>query len=98
MILGGLEDLSETGGRSVRPLVGGRGKSAPLDAVRRRWCAVGSWEDVDLMLSDGAPMIPVSRMTRSSLSLLVSLFATLTLTSASNARRPGVIGEGRGER
>ena len=50
------------------------------------------------MLSDGAPMIPVSRMTGSSLSVLVSLFATLTLTSASNARRPGVMGDGSGER
>ena len=42
-------------------------------------------------------MTPVSRTETSSMSLLVSLFATLTLMSFSYARRPGVTGEGKGE-
>ncbi len=48
-------------------------------------------------LLEGAPMTPLSRIATSSLSLLVSLLATLTATSGSPIRRLGVIGEGRGD-
>jgi hypothetical protein len=99
-ILGGAEEVSATGMRSVRPLVGGLGKEmlAPLEAVRRRRCEDMSCEEVDdFTLSGGASMIPVSINATSALSLLVSLLATLTLMSRSYALRPGVIGDGRGD-
>lgn len=100
MMLGGPEEASDTGVRSVRPCVGGAGKVtfAPLEAVRRRRCVDMSCEVEDLMLSEGASIVPVSTNETSALSLLlVSLLATLTLMSSSNDLRPGVMGDGRGD-
>jgi hypothetical protein len=83
IILGGREKSSDTGVRSLRPCVGGTGKetSASLEAVRRR-----RWLDMSLgnLLRDcETSMTPVSRTLSSSISLLVSLLATLTFISSS---------------
>jgi hypothetical protein len=98
-VLGGRDGPSETGVRSAAPWVGGTGNeiSAPWDDAvrRRRWLEVSLDGCGDLLRLTS--MIPVSRTDTSSMSLLVSLLATLTLMSSSYARRPGVTGDGKGE-
>lgn len=82
MMLVARDEPSETGARSVSPWVGGTGKdtSAPLEAVRRRRCVDPSWDE----LRDFARSCRTSRPDElSSMSLLVSLLATLTLSSSS---------------
>lgn len=98
IMLGGRDEASDTGAISLKVVEpGGVGNiiSAPLDAVRRRRCALSSRDELDLMLSDGALTTLLSKAGMSSMSLLVSLFATLTAMSASSSQGPGVIGDGK---
>lgn len=101
LTLGAREDASETELSSLAwSVVGmGKGASAELEAVRRRCCGGTTLRVAasDFVFSAIMPMMPLSSDGISSISLLVSLFATLTATSASPLRKPGVTGDGRGE-
>ena len=62
-MLGARDEASDTELKSLKPMdVGGVGKliSASLDAVRRRRCELNSRDELDLVLSDGTPMTPLS--------------------------------------
>lgn len=103
-MLGAREEMlaSDKGARSLAATkLGGMGneRSAPLEAVRRRWWleSMASKDLAALMMWMGNS---VSITAISSLSTLLSLLAILTVSRISPMRRlgrPGVIGEGSGE-